>query len=141
MKKEKGKLAFTLLIIIGIVITMSIVVVLIKNQTNSGINFPQFNSVANINSPKEKKIVDKVMTWGECLELYSGTYFYEYPNANPRQDIIKDHKVRVLITEYPKGVECKNGFYNYGITCNVFDTKTKENLASVGFYKDKKNKY
>lgn len=133
---KKSNIAVISVLVIGILSSIGIITIFIKSNVISGMQSTKFISMADNKSPKSKIIIDKVITWGECLELYSGTYFYSSPNANPRPDISDDHKVRVLITEYPNGVECKNGFYNYGVTCNVFDAKTKEVLASVGFYND-----
>lgn len=137
--KRRNKAVITVLVI-GLLASVGIITFLSRTNAISGIQFAKFVNVSDNKSSKGKKMVDKVMTWGECLKLYSETYFYSSPNGNPRPDISDDHKVRVQITEYQNGVECKNGFYNYGVTCIVFDAKTKEVLDSVGFYKDKKNK-
>jgi hypothetical protein len=137
--KRRNK-AVIIVLVIGILASIGIITLLSKTNAISGMQFAKFVNMSDNKSPKGKKIVDKIMTWGECLKLYSETYFHSSPNGNPRPDISDDHKVRVIITEYPNGVECKNGFYNYGVTCNIFDAKTKEVLNSVGFYKDKKNK-
>lgn len=48
-------------------------------------------------------------TWVEYLDWYlkenSDTAYY-----NPRPDLEKERKVRVVKTEYPKGLESKNGY-------------------------------
>lgn len=85
---------------------------------------------------KSKKILEVETTWGECLNSYLKETNTEHDN--PRQDISADHKVRVAKIEYTNGIECKGGFYNYGLITQIFDEKTGELLTSVGYYTDNK---
>ena len=75
-------------------------------------------------------------TWGECLNSYIKETNTEY--YNPRQDISEKHKVTVVKIEYTNGIECKSGYYDYGLITQIFDKKTDELLTSVGYYTDNK---
>ena len=70
---------------------------------------------------KSKKILEVDTTWGECLNSYVKETDTEHDN--PRRDISDDHKVRVVKIEYTNGIECKGGFYNYGLITQIFDEK------------------
>lgn len=76
-------------------------------------------------------------TWNGSLD----SYMKENPGVkdfNPNKDISKDQKVRVVKIEYLHGLESKNGFYNYALITNVYDSKTSELLSSSGYYANSK---
>ncbi|MDR3586305.1 MAG: hypothetical protein P4L59_13445 [Desulfosporosinus sp.] len=77
------------------------------------------------------KIAEIYTTWGGYLDLY----MKENPDNthyNPRQDISKEHKVRVVKMEYPNGLESRYGFFNYALIITVYDARTSELLTSAG---------
>jgi hypothetical protein len=148
--KKNIKILTTTMLILGVLVT-TVAVTLAK--TNSTGKDSRANSVANSiltdnkskvtkadtdsqNKTNEgKKIAEVNTTWGEFLDSYMKETKEYY---NPRQDISKDHKVRVVKTEYANGIEMKNGFYSYGLITQILDEKTGELLNSIGEYKNNK---
>jgi len=86
---------------------------------------------------KGTEIAEINTTWKGFLD----SYMKENPDVkdfNPNKDISKDQKVRVVKIEYLHGLESKNGFYNYALITNVYDSKTSELLSSAGYYANSK---
>lgn len=87
---------------------------------------------------KGTEIAEINTTWKGYLD----SYMKENPDIkdfNPNKDISKDQKVRVVKIEYLHGLECKNGFYNYALITDVYNSKTSELLSSAGYYANSKN--
>lgn len=147
MKKHVFILTTTL-VVFGVFVTTGAVTLAKRNSTGKGsktiivanniltvnkCEVSKVDSIYQIKTNKGKNIAEVTTTWGEFLELYIKETKEYY---NPRQNISKDHKVRVVKTEYANGCQTKAGFYSYGLITQIFDEKTGELLNSVGEYKN-----
>ena len=128
------------LLIITLVVISIFAILRVELLSNITTNEKQtINSLENTFETKAnegKKILELNTSWGDYLDSYMKDGNDEY--YNPRQDISNDHKVRVIKMEYSDGIECKNGFYKYGLITQVFDNQTGELLNSVGYYTNNK---
>lgn len=144
MKKNIKNLTLTILVF-GVLVCTGVVSLARSNSTAQSVNTNIMankittNTKADINfqtkANEGQKISEINTTWGEFIDSYIKETKEYY---NPRQDISKDLKVRVVKTEYVNGIEAKAGFYGYGLITQIFDEKTGELLNSIGEYKDKK---
>jgi hypothetical protein len=138
MKKKIS--VFTIaLVVSSVLISTKVVTLSNENTIKSEDKTTKVDTSSQTKTNKGKNIAEANTTWEECLNSYLKEPDDEY--YNPRQDLSKDHKVRVVKVEYTNGVMCKNGFYNYGLITNVFDEKTGELLTSAGHYTNSKDEF
>ena len=135
--KKKISILTIIVLIFSVFITPNLEILSNKSSITNKEQFTNnVDTISHSKTYKGKTILEVDTTWGECLNSYIKETNTEYDN--PKQDISDDHKVRVVKIEYINGIECKGGFYNYGLITQIFDEKTGELLTSLGHYADNK---
>lgn len=130
---KKGILTIALTVL-SVLVSIGIYALAKGTSTKSESQVPKAGTVSQTN--EGNKITEVNTTWGDFLDSYNKENPDEY--YNPRNDISKDYKVRVVKIEYPNGLESKAGFYSYALLTCVYDANTGELLTSVGAFKNKK---
>lgn len=133
MKKKIGLLICSLGILSVLVVT-KVDTLLASAKANKAMQATKVRVSSQLKSNEGHKLSEIDTTWGEFLN----SYMKENPQIkdyNPRQDITKEHEVKVIKTEYTDGVFTKGGYFKYGLITNVYDEKTGELLTSAGQYK------
>ena len=128
MKKKLSVLTISLLFL-GVLVSVKVVYFTKRNPTNYKHQLFEVDNIPETKTDEGNKLSEINTTWGEFLDLYMKEN-HQVTNYNPRQDVNKDHKVRVVKTEYPNGLKSMVGVFRYVIITRVYDTKTDELLTS-----------
>jgi len=135
MNKKLSVVIFTLLFSC-VLVYLGVSYIEKVTPSNNKNQLSMVNNDFQIITDKGNKLLDITTTWGDYLSLYMKgnpqvTYY------NPRQDIDKTNKVRVIKIEYPNGLESMVGYVKYALVYRVYNIDTGELLTSAGDYLNK----